>query len=339
MNKVPYLRSRRRRGRWSHYYKRLDPAKGKEVEISLGVHGLDPDDPRVLAAWAAEHARWQECPPDTKTPAPGTLAWAVDLYMPTRHWASLAKSTQQNRLAILRRYVSLAGDRPVSSITTEDIEATLFAKGGFAAHNELKALKPIFANLKGLHLIKRNPAAGVQIVKPKSKGFLTAGADEIEAFQKRWEIGTTERLIFDLALLTGAARTDLARLGRKNIQGDLLRFQRQKTGVTAEVPFTPELREVIGRTPDIAPAFILSRHGKPYKPESLGNKFRDAAVEVGMAARLHGLRKAFCVYWAEQGATSTQIAAMGGHSSLSEVDRYTRAADRTRLVKLLVQDG
>jgi len=55
-----------------------------------------------------------------------------------------------------------------------------------------------------------------------------------------------------------------------------------------------------------------------------------------MTARLHGLRKAFCFYWAEQGATTHQIAAMAGHMSLSEVERYTREADRTRLVSLLV---
>ena len=61
-----------------------------------------------------------------------------------------------------------------------------------------------------------------------------------------------------------------------------------------------------------------------------------AAREAGMAARLHGLRKAFCIYWAENDATTHQIAAMAGHMSLSEVERYTRAADRERMVKLLV---
>ncbi|MBQ4823362.1 tyrosine-type recombinase/integrase [Leisingera sp. HS039] len=70
--------------------------------------------------------------------------------------------------------------------------------------------------------------------------------------------------------------------------------------------------------------------------ESLGNLFGDAAREAGMAARLHGLRKAFCIYWAENDATTHQIAAMAGHMSLSEVERYTRAADRERMVKLLV---
>lgn len=118
---------------------------------------------------------------------------------------------------------------------------------------------------------------------------------------------------------------------------DLLPYRRQKTKVVAQVPVTPELRTVIERTPHIAPAFLLNTRGKPYVAESIGNLFRDAANEVGMVARLHGLRKAFCVYCAEKGATTHQIAAMAGHMTLGEVDRYTRAADRLKMVKLLVE--
>lgn len=152
-----------------------------------------------------------------------------------------------------------------------------------------------------------------------------------------WQIGTVERLIFDLALYTGAARADLAVLSRKNIVDSVLQYRRQKSKGAAQVPMTTELRTVIARTPHIAPAFILSRKGKPYKAESLGNLFRDAATKAGMVARLHGLRKAFCVYWAEKGASTHQIAAMAGHMTLGEVERYTRAADRVRMVKLLVE--
>lgn len=107
----------------------------------------------------------------------------------------------------------------------------------------------------------------------------------------------------------------------------------------AEVPIKAELRTVIERTPDIAPAFLLTSFGKPFTAAGLGNLFGDAARAAGMAARLHGLRKAFCVYWAEKGATTSQIAAMAGHMSLSEVERYTRAADRKRIVRLLVDEA
>ena len=331
MKDRPYLRSRLRRGRWFHTYRR----DGKEV--SLGVHGLQPTDPQVFAAYCAEHARWQEKPPGTPAAKGGTFAWAVDLYQASDGWKKLGPATRKNRAAILRRYLKAQGDRPLSTITADDLEAALYAKGGNAAVNELKALKPVFAYAAKLRIIPRDPAAGLKMERPASKGFPTASADEIARFQERWPVGTAERLAFDLALYTGAARVDLVRLSRRNLEGGLLTFRRQKTGALAEVPVTPELRAVIARTPDIAPTFLLTSKGKPFTPAGLGNLFGDAARAAKIEARLHGLRKAFCVYWAEKGATTHQIAAMAGHMSLSEVERYTRAADRRRLVKLLVE--
>lgn len=334
MNHLDYLRSRERRGRWFHYYRR------NGAETSLGVHGLGPDDPRVMAAYWAEHARWQERPPDTKSPHVGSFAWAVDLYLASNHWTKeLAEGTRISRRPILRRYVENQGDRPLASIRTEDIEVALYAKGGHGAVNDYKTLLQVFRHATKMRFIGKNPMKGVEIDKPKIIGFPVADAADIERFQNRWPVGTRERLIFDLALYTGAARADLQKIGRHNIRGDLLVFERQKSGVTAEVPLKRELLEVISRTPDIAPAFILTTRGKKYTVASLGNLFRDAAIEAGMIARLHGLRKAFCIYWAEQGASTHQIAAMAGHMSLSEVERYTRAADRTRMVKLLLKAG
>jgi hypothetical protein len=58
-----------------------------------------------------------------------------------------------------------------------------------------------------------------------------------------------------------------------------------------------------------------------------------------MVARLHGLRKAFCVYWAQKAVSTHQIAAMAGHLTPKEVERYTRAADRLKMVKLLVGEA
>jgi len=303
VKKLPYLRSKQRRGRWFHTYRRGD------VERSLGVHGLHPSDPKVLAAWAAEHARWQDMPPSTDTPDAGTFAWALDLYTSGNDkWAKYADGTRDGRSAIFKRYRKAQGARPVKTITSEAIERALYAKGGHGAVNEYKALKPVFEHLRRLGFIRKNPLVGIELDKPKIQGFPVADAEDIAAFQKRC----------------------------KNIKGDLLIYERQKSKVKARVPLTAELRTVIDRTPDIAPSFILMEQGKPFKAPSLGNEFGDAAREAGIESRLHGLRKAFCIYWAENDATTHQIAAMAGHMSLSEVESYTRAADQERMVKLLV---
>lgn len=331
--KLDYLRSRPRRGtgRWAHYYRR----DGRE--ISLGVHGLEPGDARVVRAYAAEHARWQERPPETVTPRAGTFAWALDLYLASPEWKALSDGTRRSRMAIFRHYLIGQGGRPMATISSADLEAGLYARGGHAAVNHLKALKPVFAHAHRLGYVAHDPARGLKMDRPGGDGFVTAEADDIAAFQARWPVGTVERLVFDLALYTGAARVDLVKLGRHNLKGNLLTYTRQKTGQTAHVPLTRELAAVIARTPDIAPAFLLTAKGRPYTAEGLGNLFRDAARAAGCQFRLHGLRKAFCVYWAEHGRSAHQIAAMAGHATLAEVQRYTVAADRRRMIELLVE--
>ncbi len=328
-----YLRSRMRRGRWFHVYRRF----GKE--ISLGVHGHEPSDPRVKAAYWVEHAKWEHSPPDAITPDRGTFAWALAAYQ-SGNWRWLneySDGTKKSRKAIFKRYAKNQGKRLLSQISPQAIETALYAKGGHGAVNEYKALKPVFEHAKRLGYIRHNPMAGIEIDKPTPKEFPTADADDISAFIAQWEIGSVQRLIFDLALYTGAARVDLAHIGRHNIRDNMLIFDRAKTGVTSYVPLTHELRAVIARTPDISPTFILSSHGKPYAVESIGNMFGEAAIQAGMTARLHGLRKAFCVYWAEQGKSVHQIAAMAGHVTLKEVERYTRAADREQIVRLIMK--
>ena len=331
--KLPHLRSRLRRGRWFHTYVR----GGKET--SLGVHGLHPTDPRVFAAYCAAHARYEHSPRETKAPKANTFAWAVDIYRASPAWAALADSTRADRDAILRRYLKAQGDRPLNTISRDDLERALYAKGGHAARNELHALAPVFAHAARLRIIPADVTKGIVIDKPASQGFPTASADDIAAFQKAWAVGTVERLAFDLALYTGAARADLVKLSRRHVSGDLLSYTRRKTATKADIPLTPELRAVLAPLPDIAPAFLLSARGKPFAAKGLGNMFERAAKGAGVSFRLHGLRKAFCVYWAEKGASTSQIAAMAGHMSLAEVARYTRDADRRRMVQLLVGGG
>lgn len=333
MKKYPYLRSRYRRGRLFHYYRR----DGKE--ISLGVNGIRHEDPRVIAAWAAQHARWEESKPGAETVRSGTFEWAVDLYRKSSHWETLSRETQKNRNAILDRCVRASGSRRLSEITAQSIEAGLATKTGNAAINQLKALRPVFEHAVKLRFLERDPTTGIKIKRPKTRGFETASPVDIKKFRARWPVGTTERLMFDLALYTGAARVDLASLSRANIEGDLLLYTRHKTKVECIVPLTPALRAVVARTPDIAPAFLLTSHGKPFTVAGLGNRFGDAASEAGVSFRLHGLRKAFCVYWAEHGYSTHQIATMAGHITLGEVERYTRALDRRRMIESIERTG
>lgn len=325
-----HLRSRKRRGRWFHYYRR----EGREV--SLGVHGLPPEDPRVLAAYVAEHARWAEHRQAEPRPAAGSVAGLIALFEASPEFAALAPLTRKQRAAIHRRYRAAYGADEAAAVAPVDIEDEMAGRSPWMALGELKALRALFRWAVKRRLLPRDPTAGVTLARPKTLGFPTLGADEIGRFQQRWPKGTRERLVFDLAILTGAARVDLCRLSRANVRGRVLTYRRSKTGVEAYVPVTAALRAVIDSAPAI-PAFILTNAGRPFSPAGLGNFFAEAGVAAGVEGRLHGLRKAFCVYWAEQGKSTHEIAAMAGHVSLAEVERYTRAADRAAMIARLAE--
>jgi integrase len=47
---------------------------------------------------------------------------------------------------------------------------------------------------------------------------------------------------------------------------------------------------------------------------------------------LHGLRKSFGIYLAENGATAPQIQSSMGHSSIREADAYLHMVNKRRLV-------
>lgn len=65
-----------------------------------------------------------------------------------------------------------------------------------------------------------------------------------------------------------------------------------------------------------------------------GNWFRDACDDAGLKNRsAHGLRKAAARRLAEAACTTKQIAAITGHKTLSEVERYTASADQERMAR------
>ena len=51
----------------------------------------------------------------------------------------------------------------------------------------------------------------------------------------------------------------------------------------------------------------------------------------------HGLRKAALTRLADAGCTAHELAAISGHKTLSEVQRYTNAADQARLARAAME--
>jgi len=75
---------------------------------------------------------------------------------------------------------------------------------------------------------------------------------------------------------------------------------------------------------------VTDLHGHPLARGALTDMMKRAAKAAGLPPNCvpHGLRKALMRRLAEGGSSSKEIAAVSGHKSLKEIERYTAAADQ-----------
>ncbi|WP_251133867.1 tyrosine-type recombinase/integrase [Rhodomicrobium sp. Az07] len=101
------------------------------------------------------------------------------------------------------------------------------------------------------------------------------------------------------------------------------------------IPLLPELRATLAAAPMIGTETILvTALGHPFSQKGFGNFVKDSCVAAGLPhCSAHGLRKGAAVRLADAGCTAHQIAAITGHQTLKEVERYTCEANQLRLAK------
>jgi integrase len=138
-----------------------------------------------------------------------------------------------------------------------------------------------------------------------------------------------------LLLYTAQRRSDVVKLGRQHIRSGVLHLRQQKTGRSLEIPVHPALQTILDVTASGHLTFLTTQAGKPFTPAGFTNWFRDRCNEAGLprGTSAHGLRKAACRRLAEAGCSANLIAAVSGHRSLREVQRYTEAADQARMAR------
>jgi integrase/recombinase XerD len=185
--------------------------------------------------------------------------------------------------------------------------------------------------------IPENPTLGVTRQKTSTTGYQTWSEQQIAQYRHRHPLGTMARLALELLLSTAARRGDVVRLWPQRAHDGIITFEQSKVKRTGEtpivIPLHPDFLEALNAmTPsklaplNEVPPFLITTFGRPFKSAaSFGNWFRQRCDEVGLSKGLsaHGLRKATARRLAELGCTTLQIAAVTGHATLSEVQRYT----------------
>jgi integrase len=124
-------------------------------------------------------------------------------------------------------------------------------------------------------------------------------------------------------------------MGRQHIRDGMISIAQQKTGTRLWVPIHSDLKAVIDAVPSQHLTLLISDTGKPFASAmTFSHAMNRWAKQAGLSGcPLHGLRKACCRRLAEAGCSTQEIMAISGHRSLSEVERYTRAADQRHMAE------
>ena len=183
-------------------------------------------------------------------------------------------------------------------------------------------------------LILDNPSRNVRKFSSRTEGFHSWNETEVADFEAIHKPGSRAHLALSLLLYTGQRRSDVVRMGWQHFNGDLISVVQDKTGAKLKIPIHPKLAAAIGKMPRKNMTFLLTEAGAPFSAAGFGNWFRERCNEAGLQhCSAHGLRKACATRLANAGCTPEQIKAITGHKTLSEVARYTIAADQERNAK------
>jgi integrase len=269
---------------------------------------------------------------------PGSFSALCVSYYSSQEFRDLRGSTQAVRRNILEGCRAQHGHRLLKDLRHEHVDRIIRdkAKTPEAGNNLLKVLRVLLNHGVANGLIASNPALGVKGFKSKNPDGLHSWSEaEIAQFQAAHAIGSRAGLALALALHTGQRRSAVLRMGWQHVNGDRITVQQQKTGRTLVLPTAPELMQALTSVPRTNMTFLLTEYGKPFSPNGFNSWFRRKCDEAGLprCCTLHGLRKAAATRLANAGCSEHEIAAVTGHRSMREVERYTRAANQEQLAE------
>jgi integrase len=287
--------------------------------------------PEFMAAYQAFLG--ERSAPTTKIS--GSLGLLITEFYASRAFRDLKASSKQTYRAALEPLAKAHGHR-VARITHKQaakLIADIGEKKPAMANLTKRVLQALYKYAVKADWIDANPIVGIDPFKGGTHHTWTEG--ELQTFEKRWPVGTRQRLAYALLLFTTQRVGDVAKMHRSDLVAGELHVIQQKTGAELYLPFVDEIQRALTAFPAKGLTLFGRKDGKPMTRAGLTDFMKDAIAEAGLPAKCvpHGLRKAGMRRMAEAGKTEKQIAAVSGHKSLREVQRYTEAADQRRLAR------
>ncbi len=266
----------------------------------------------------------------------GTIADLIARYYRSPEFLGLKASTKSTYRSIIEPFRAKHGDKRVATLRREHIKEMLAKKVATptAGNNWLKRMRQLMIFAIDAGMRADDPCIGLKPLPIRSLGHPPWTAEHIAAFRQRHPSGTRARLAMEMALCTMQRRGDLVRMGRQHLKSGVLKIRQEKTGTDIEIPVLAELQVELDQLPTDQLTFLMTEQGKAFSSAGFGNWFHEMAVAAGLLdLNSHGLRKAGATRGAEAGWTDHEIAAWGGWKSLSQVQLYTRTANRRKLAQ------
>jgi integrase len=326
-----------RHGRARFYFRRAGFKK-------VALRGL-PWSPEFMTAY--ERAReGQPAQIGAANVLPGSMrALAVSYYGSPEYQRMSSKSVRRNIIEKFLRETDANGvcngDKRAAMLRREHVIGVMAERADKpeSANGLRKALRALMQHAVAIKLRGDDPTQGVRSIPPKARGgFHTWTEEEIAQFEAHHPIGSKPRLALALGLYSGQARQDVVAMGPQHIRQEVLHWVRKKTAHSTAlnlfIPVLPQLRAILDCTPSGHLTFLVTEFGKPFAVAGFGNWFREQCNKAGLRrCSFHGLRKAAARRLAEHGCTPHEIAAITGHATLKEIERYTKDAERRHLAE------
>jgi enterobacteria phage integrase len=267
--------------------------------------------------------------------ATGTFGGLIADYYQSIEYANLKRSSKRLYRYALEPLREQHGHRPVQTMTRDNLVGIIERLGARApgmANLTRAVLQKMLKVALDRGRIASNPLAQ-KLTAYKSGSHHTWTDAELAQFEARWPLGSRQRLAFALLFYTGQRTGDVVRMGRADITAGAIRVVQEKTGVELSIQIHPDLLDALKAGPTKGLNLIGDAYGRPIKRAALSHLMRQAIRAAGLPARCvpHGIRKATLRTMAEHGASAKQLAAVSGHKTTKELDRYTAAADQPTL--------
>jgi integrase/predicted DNA-binding transcriptional regulator AlpA len=282
--------------------------------------------------------------PSSAPPRSLGAAWRI-LIADTPDWKALGPTTQAEQRAIAERFFMMPiaegdpltfRDMPMVGLSRRHVKMIL-SRWSDRPHAGMKVLR-LLRKLIGVALdeewIEVDPTHRLRYA-PAYEGWRAWTTEERAAFEARWPIGSTPRLVFALGLYTGQRRSDLVRMKWTDIVDGEVHVVQVKTGKDLWIPIHPALAAALAATPRLGETILLTQYGRAFSDKAIGMRMMDwtKAAGIGAGATMHGLRKTLGKLLAESGATTRELMDILGHDAIAHAELYSRAAEQRRLAR------